>query len=338
MKQVKIVDVAKEAGVSISTVSQYLNGRYKHMSEKTKYKIEAVIKEMGYIPNAIARSLKTNKTNTIGVIVFSIDGYFTSRVVRGIDDYCKKNGYNVFIYNTDYDAKIEKKSIKILKTMQVDGLIIASTGKNNELLQEVDNSGIPVIQMFMTYDDLNLSAVTSDNRQGTYEATKYLLELGHKDIALLTQPYNNIHSRKERLIGYETALIESGLELDPSRVYIWNRDSNTDEIFENILNTQKRPTAIFTLHTALTIGLLRYCNANGIRIPEDVSIIAFDKLPVADLWKTPITVVCQQTYNIGEESAKLVLSRINSEEEARIEKIILPCNLEKKASCKSIEA
>lgn len=136
MKRVKMSDVAKKTGVSLSTVSQYMNGRYEYMSSETKEKIKNVAEELNYIPNSIARSLATAKTKTIGVIVSNITGYFTSSVVRGVEDYCKKNDYSIIIYNTDHDSELEKKSINILKMLRVDGILIVPSGKNNELINK----------------------------------------------------------------------------------------------------------------------------------------------------------------------------------------------------------
>lgn len=192
MKKVKLVDVARHAGVSSSTVSQFMNGRYKHMSEATKERIKTSVKQLNYVPNSVARSMKTNKTYTIGVIVFSIDGTFTARAVRGIDDYCKKHDYNMLVYNTDYDVFIENKSIDMLKMLQVDGIIIASTGQNNERLYQEDMNGLPIVQMFMSYEGLDISTVIPDYENAAEEAVEYLIGLGHTNIVVITQKYEHV--------------------------------------------------------------------------------------------------------------------------------------------------
>ncbi|MDC7235422.1 MAG: LacI family DNA-binding transcriptional regulator, partial [Spirochaetales bacterium] len=211
MKKIRIIDVAEHAGVSKSTVSQYLNGRFSYMSPETKKRIKGAIEELDYIPNPIARSLKTDKTKTIGVIVSAITGVFTGRVIRGIDDYCKNNGYNVMIYNTDFDAEIEKKSFEMLKQMRVDGLIIASTGKNNDLFASQVKAGFPIVQVHIEFDDLKSSIVLSDYRAGGFLATEYLIKLGHKRICFITQEYENVRSRYDRFLGYKEAHDKYGL-------------------------------------------------------------------------------------------------------------------------------
>jgi LacI family transcriptional regulator len=336
MKNAKLIDVAAKAGVSISTVSQYLNGRYKYMSKDTKERIRISIEELNYIPNSIARSLKTDVTKTIGVIVFDMVGYFTSNVLRGIDDYCKKNDYNVLIYNTDYDAEIEKKSINMLKMLRVDGIIIASTGNNNKLLDEENKNGTSIVQVFMEYEDLDISTVLSDYRGSSFNATEYLIKLGHKKIALITQEYEHISSRKNRILGYEEAMIKNGVFINPNFINIWDRVSDLNKTFDKILKSQNPPTAIFSMHSAITVELLNYCNINKINIPEDLSIIGFDELPLANLFKTPITVVDQNAYEIGKKAAEVILWKIKHKEERFNNKIVLPCELKIRESCKSL--
>lgn len=336
MKRVKLVDVAKEAGVSASTVSQYLSGRYKHMSESTKNRIEEVIKELNYIPNSIARSLKTDKTNTIGVIVFSINGFYTSNVVRAIDDYCKKHNYNVIIYNTDYDPKIEKESIDILKMLQVDGIIIASTGHNSETLREENSHGIPIVQMYMEFDDVEICTVISDYRQAAYKATKYLIDLGHNDIAVITQEYKSIRSRYNRILGCEDALKEHGLELDQDLIYEWDRHEDIKEVFSRLFENDKLPTAIFSMNESSTTELLRFLKAKKYSVPEDFSVIGFDQLPAVDLMKTPVTLIEQPTYELGEKTAELLISKINNEGDKTNTRIELECDFKIRESCRKI--
>ena len=336
MKRVKMSDVAKKTGVSLSTVSQYMNGRYEYMSSETKEKIKNATKELNYIPNSIARSLATAKTKTIGVIVNNITGYFTSSVVRGVEDYCKKNDYSIIIYNTDHDSELEKKSINILKMLRVDGILIVPSGKNNELISKEKNSGMPIVQMYMEYDDLDISTVISNYRKSAYDATEYFINLGHKNIAIITQEYENTRSRHDRILGYKDALINNGLSFNKELIHIWDIYSDMNVLFEKIVKNKNLPTAIFVMHSAITISLLKHFKLKNINIPEDFSIIGFDEIPNADLMKTPVTVVKQSTYEIGQKSAELILNKINNKEEVKSKKIIMPCELKIRESCKEI--
>ncbi|WP_320048123.1 LacI family DNA-binding transcriptional regulator [uncultured Ilyobacter sp.] len=334
MKQVKMSDVAKKAGVSLSTVSQYMNCRYEYMSGETREKIKSVMEELNYVPNSIARSLATAKTKTIGVVVGNITGYFTSSVVRGVEDYCKKNGFSIIIYNTDHDIELEQKSINILKMLRVDGILIVPSGKNNEMINQESSSGMPIVQMYMEYDDLNISTVISNYRESAYDATEYFINLGHKNIAIITQEYENTRSRYDRILGYKDALINNGLSFNEDLIHIWDVSPDMNLLFEKISKNKNLPTAIFVMHSAITINLLKHFKLKNINIPEDFSIIGFDEIPNADLMKTPITVVKQPTYEIGQKSAELILEKINNKNEVENKKIVIPCQLKIRESCK----
>ena len=173
MQKIKLIDVAKRANVSKSTVSQYLNGRFDYMSEATKERVKAAVKELNYAPNPIARSLKTNKTKTIGVIVRDITGFYSSQAIRGIDDFCKTSEYNVLIYNTDFDAEVEARSLQALSQLRIDGLIVTSTGQNTDLIAEQVKRGLPVVEFQIEHDDSKKNIILSDYRQAAFEATEY---------------------------------------------------------------------------------------------------------------------------------------------------------------------
>ena len=335
-KKIRLIDVATKAGVSKSTASQYLNGRYEYMSEETRQKIERAVKELKYIPNPIARSLKTDKTFTIGVIVRDITGFFSSKILRGIDDFFKKHDYNVLIYNTDFDPELEKKSLGILQMLCVDGIIIASSGKNNELINDLDKNGIPIVQMHLEYDDLDTGIVLSDYRAGTYAATEYLIGLGHRNIALITQDYKTARSRFNRYLGYHDALVDNELLVREENIIYWNRDTGLDESFYDLLKSNDKPTAVFSMHLSTTINLLNFLQEHNLKVPEDVSVIGFDDLPLSNLLKVPITVVSQSPYEMGEKSAELLLKKMKPGGKAIHSKVVLPCELIIRESCKEL--
>jgi len=338
MTKIRIIDVATLASVSKSTVSQYLNGRFGHMSLQTKERIRLAVEELNYVPNPIARSLKSDKTKTIGVIVRDISGFNTGRVLRGIDDFCKKNNYNVLIYNTDFNEAIEKRSLIALRQMRVDGIIITATGKNTDLMNEYMASGLPIVQFQLEYEHCNSNIVLSDYRGGARKATEYLLELGHKRIVFLTQYFESNLSRKERHEGYVDALKANGIAYDKNLVQYWQRDLGFKQSPITVLNSDNPPTAFFTQHLAITTDLLTVLHQNHIDIPKQVSIIGFDEIPMVDMFKVPITVVQQNPYQLGEESAKLLLDNLLSQGPLpEIKKIIIPCELMIRESCQRFD-
>ncbi len=336
MAKITIIDVAQHAGVSKSTISQYLNGRFEYMSKNTKIRVESSIKTLNYIPNAMARSLKTNKTKTIGVIVRDISGFYTSRAIRGIDDYCKSHQYNSIIYNTDFDPMVEASALQSLKQLNVDGIIIASSGMNNVLIDEFNQGDCPVVQFQLEYEQCNTSIVVADHQKSAFEATEYLIKLGHKRICFLSQNFQKVKSRSERYQGYAAALKQYNIPVDEQYIQYWHREHGFEQSIKNILACPAPPSAFFTQHLAITTDFLKEINQLNITLPSDISLVGFDELPMADFFKVPVTVVKQDPYKVGNESAKLLLSYLNDKSTAKMtspQKITVPCTFDEKMSC-----
>lgn len=335
MAKIKIIDVAQHAGVSKSTISQYLNGRFDYMSKDTKARVEASIKELNYVPNAIARSLKTNKTKTIGVIVRDISGFYTARTLRGIDDFCKSSQYNVIIYNTDFDPINEANSLRSLKQLGVDGIIIASSGMNNTLINEFNQADCPIVQFQIEYDKCNTCIVVSDYQKAAFDATEYLIKLGHTRIAFLSQNFKNVKSRNDRYQGYIQALTKHQLPVDEALIFYWDRELGFKQPLSSLLNLSSPPTALFTQHLAITTDLLKTIEPMKINIPQDISLVGFDEIPMAEFFKVPISIIKQDTYKIGSKSAELLLSIIEGKR-GEVTKVTIPCSFEEKQSCLNI--
>lgn len=335
MPKIKLIDVAERAGVSKSTVSQYLNGRFDYMSEKTKERIREAVSELGYVPNLIARSLKMDKTKTIGVIVRDITGYYSSRTIRGIDDFCKENGYKVLIYNSDFDSETEASSLEALYQIRVDGIIIASSGKNTELINKYIAKGLPIVHFQLEHDGTEQKSIISDYRQAAYEATEYLIKLGHQRIGFFTQDFKNVKSRAERYQGYAEALQQYDIPLDAELVYYWQRNKGFEQSPSQLLSRDNAPTVFFAQHLAITTDLLKDLNQAKISIPDDVSLLGFDDIPMAEFFKVPITVIKQEPYKIGAEAAKVLLDNINVTDQSP-QRIMISCTLEERSSCRKL--
>ncbi|MEP4890582.1 MAG: LacI family DNA-binding transcriptional regulator [Aliiglaciecola sp.] len=334
MAKVKLIDVARFAGVSKSTASQFLNGRFDYMSKETQERIRAAVAELDYVPNPIARNLKATKTKTIGVVVRDITGFYSSRVIRGVDDYCKANSYNALIYNTDFDPETEAKSIEALYQLRVDGIIIASSGNNTQLISEYINKGMPIVHFQIENDGSEQNIILSDYKKAAFDATEYLINLGHKRICFVTQDFKNVNSRIERYQGYADALSKHDIPLDDNLVQRWDRETGFQTAPKDIIKSHA-PTAFFTQHLPITVELLRGLNRANISVPDDVSLLGFDEVPMAEFFKVPITVVKQEPYSIGVEASKLLLNNIAKETNIS-HKILIPCSLEIRESCKAI--
>lgn len=336
MAKVRLVDVAQLASVSKSTVSQFLNGRFDYMSKDTQARIRAAIASLDYVPNPIARNLKADKTKTIGVIVRDITGFDTSHTIRGVDDFCKTCDYNALIYNTDFDPVTEAKSLEALYQLRVDGIIIVSSGGNNALIAKYIDKGVPIVHFQLEHDGSEKNLILSNYRQAAFDATEYLIKLGHKKICFVTQAFKNVKSRNERYIGYVSALEKHNIPVDQNLIQYWHRQTGFKESPSSLLRSSHAPTAFFTQHLAITTELLTQLNAEKVSIPNDVSLIGFDDIPMADFFKVPITVVKQEPYKIGMEATKLLLENINDKNKPA-QKIMIGCSIIERQSCKKVD-
>lgn len=256
---VKLIDVANMAGVSKSTVSQYLNGRYKYMSEATRIKIEKVIKELNYQPNIIARSLKIKKTNTIGVIVSNIRSPFFAQALRGIEKLCLEKNYNVILCNTDNDSKKELEYLTMLKNKQVDGIVISYSGNNIDFMKDFIKTKIPVVVFDKDVYGLDVSTVVSENRNGAYKAINHFYNEGFRDIGIVSSDLKGIPCRIERIRGYKEALTNNKIQIDEDKIFFFNEDLDFIPQMEKVFSKRKMPRAVFTFNYQVTMEFLRFC-------------------------------------------------------------------------------
>ena len=314
---VTINDVARKAEVSKSTVSQYLNGRYEFMSRETRARIKRVIQELGYRPNALARSLKQKKTHTLAAVVSSILNPFMTNTIRGAEDYCKETGFNLILCNADDDPKQELAYIQTLESKQIDGLIISTTGHNNAALKELNLKGTPVVLFSRHVPEIGVDTVSVNNKQGVRMGVRHLMSLGHRNIAFFVLPYREIPvtPRRERAQAYADFLLEYDLPGDPS----WLVESKCEEEvlaerIDHLLRTPKnRPTAIFGANDLMTMSIVRVLVKKGIRVPEEMAVIGFDDWEWAPYLNPPVTVVAQPSYEMGRRAIERLVWRIRKQ-------------------------
>lgn len=311
MKQVTIADVAKHANVSKSTVSQYLNGRYEYMSEETKKKIEASIKELNYIPNVLARSLKQKTTFTVGVIVANILHTLSTRIIRSIEETFHKHGFQIIICNADDEPEKEKKYIHMLQAKQVDGIIIFPTGENVDLYEEMKKSNFPIVFMDRNVEGMDVPTVMLDNFLASKLAVDEFIKKGYKRIAIITTSIiRNISPRVERIKGYKLALKEHGIEINDD--YIKSSDpDNISTSIKDLLMLDTPPEAIFAGNDIVLMEVLKYCKENDIKIPDDLAVISIDDVPFAQLFSPPITTITQPAEEMAKFAVQLLLDQIN---------------------------
>ncbi len=311
-----INDVARAAGISKSTVSQYLNGRYEFMSFETRQRIKRVIEELNYRPNALARSLKQKKTHTVAAVVSSILNPFMTNTIRGAEDYCKESGFNLILCNADDDPRQELEYLHTLVSKQIDGIIISTTARNNDFLQEMNRSGTPVVLFSRHVPELGVDTVTVDNRAGIGMGIRHLMANGHREIAFFVLPYSEIPvtPRRDRVQAYRDFMLEYDLPLREEWVVeCSNEEALLSERLDQLLQGKgPRPTALFGANDLMTMSLVRLLKNRKIRIPQEMAVIGFDDWEWAPYLHTPITVVAQPSYEMGRRAMERLVQRIQN--------------------------
>ncbi len=346
-------DVARQAGVSIATVSHVIN-KTRFVSDETRRKVLDAIDALGYRPNAVARSLVTRSTCKIGLVIAEITNPFFTVAARGVEEEALNHQYNIVLCNTDEDPEREEESLKLLAAQQIDGLIIAPTGVRSAALLALAEAGVPIVQIDRSSLGLVAPLVGVNNEEGAYQAISYLIGLGHRRIACLIN-LDVISTQRDRLRGWERALREANLPVDDAlilradpRFYgvlpgaagalslvgpSGQRQGmrSAYQMLQDLLKSTERPSAIFVASNQLTLGTLYAFRACGIRCPEDISLISFDDHDWAPLFNPPLTVVRQPTYQLGQTAARLLLQMINGEPAEAPPP--LPVELVARASC-----
>ncbi|WP_158734844.1 LacI family DNA-binding transcriptional regulator [Alteribacillus sp. YIM 98480] len=316
-KNITISDVAKHAKVSKSTVSQYLNQRFEYMGAATRTKIEESIKELGYSPNFLARSLKQKKTFTIGIIVANILHGFSTQVIRAIEDCCNEQDVHVIVCNADDDPAKEKKYISMLQAKQVDGFIIFPTGENTDVYKQVLGRNIPIVFVDRLIPDLEVDTLLLDNINASKLGVYNFVENGHEDIAIITPPLNPlITPRWERLEGYKEAMAECKKSY-PEEYIISGQLHTLHDQLDKVFQLKRRPTAILCSNDLTLMEVLKYCKAKSILLPDQLSIIGIDEVSFATVYNPALSTIKQPAFNIGGRAAELLLDHINGKSSER---------------------
>ncbi len=310
---VTIKDVAKRAGVSISTVSRVINDS-KPVTDEVKQKVIDVIKETGYIPNPLARSLVTKKSQLIGVIVPEVSDSFVSEILNGIEEVAKMYDYEILLANTYSDKEQELKSINLLRAKQVEGIVMVCWKVEEDHINYIQNCNIPATYISKTARDYDIHTVSTSNKEATYDMTKYLIDKGHKDIAFIMTSKDDTTLEMERLAGYEQALKEKNMEVNQKLIkygdvgYEDGYDSMKELLDEGIV-----PHAAFVTGDEAAIGAINAACDAGYRVPEDISVAGFNDVKIAKIYRPKLTTVHQPLYDMGAVAIRMVIKMINKE-------------------------
>jgi LacI family transcriptional regulator len=301
-------EVAERAGVSASTVSRVISGS-DHVNEKTRMRVLEAVSLLNYRPNELAKGLKIGRTNTIALMVPSVENQIFSVITRGVEDTARKNGFTVILCNTDEDMEVEKEYINKLKTRWTDGMIVASMLEFSDHIRKLNEEKFPVVLACRYYDD-TISAVVINNYLAAYDAVSYLIKTGHKNIAIaLGRTELSIY--ENRFKGYKEALRDHGMELDPDLIIQETNGTNSFYyLTQALLKSGKHVDAIFATSDPKAIVIMRSIHDLGLKIPQDISVMGFDNIEMSALMEPPLSTVSQPLYEIGALSAKKLIDLI----------------------------
>lgn len=293
-----IKELAQELEMSTTTVSRVLTGQEKkyRISEKTAQRVREVADQLDFAPNQIARNLRLQKTNTIGLIIPDISNPFFANLARTVEEELRSRGKMVLLCDTKDDTDLEQESIALLKGRKVDGLLVAPVGKEWKHLEE--QSKIPVVLIDRYFEHQDIPFVTTDNFFGAYEATSFLIEKGHRNIACI-QGLMGTTPNDHRVKGYQKAMKTHGLT---ERIKVVGDDYSLKNGYDNtkeLLARPDAPTALFALNNQIAMGCMKALKENGFQIPNDISLIAFDEQPYFELLSPPLTAIKQPMEGIG---------------------------------------
>lgn len=332
--KVTIDDVARRAGVSKTTVSRILNGNYGQTTEETRNRILDVIKEMDYRPNIVAKSLKSMRTNVIGIVLSNLKNPYWMTVLEGVEDTCRDLGYNLMICNSDEQPEMEMQYIKEFQMRQVDGIVINPTVRNMELYAKLASDNYPFVVINRKVPGLSAHHVVVDNVKGAELAVNHLVRAGRKKVAVFVYRNPHVSTWAERVEGYRSAMLENGFA--PGDLLICEVEQGAGATTEAVIRfLRERPDveAIFSTNNMMTLDIIKGIKELRLRIPDDIAIIGYDETVWAQHLDPPLTTVMQPAYEMGRISAKMLIKRINAKRQQKPETVVLEPQLIVRASC-----
>ena len=313
-QKVNIVDIARKAGVSISTVSRVLNGKAEEfrISEKSQQRIRETAKKLNYVPNQFAANLKSGKSNTIALIIPSLSNPFFADIASEVNAEVRNRGYITIIGDSDENQEIENEELLQMRSRNIEGLVIAPTSHNWKSIKQMHDQGLPVVCIDRYFEDLDIPYVSTDNYEGAVMATKHLLENGHRNIACIQGVEDSVPN-KLRIEGFKNAMKEAGIH---DYLIIGNEFSQQNGYKEAklLLQLPEKPTAIFALSNNIAIGCIKALREENVAIPDHISLITFDDHPLLDYLATPLTCITQPTREICRIAIKYLFFMLTNKE------------------------
>jgi DNA-binding LacI/PurR family transcriptional regulator len=332
---VRIQEVARRAKVSSATVSRVLSNK-PHVREELKERVLRVVQDLGYEPNRVARSLRAQRSSVIGLIISDVRNSFFQQLARAVEDMAYKNGYAVFLCNSDEDPEKESLYVNVLRAERVAGVIMSPTRETTNACKSLLVAGIPAVAVDRSVLGTSLDSVITDNSVATYKLISHLIGQGHKRIGAVFSDLG-ITTGRERFEGYKRALREAGLPLDETLVRTGlPMDEDGYRLAKSLLESSPRPTALFTGSKLLTYGALHAIYDSGLNIPKDISLASFDKLD----WMPALPAMSyaeQPAYELGKTATELLLKRLETPGRTT-QKVVLESTLHFDSSTKAVVA
>ncbi|RTE02846.1 LacI family DNA-binding transcriptional regulator [Paenibacillus whitsoniae] len=334
---ITIYDIAEKAGVSAMTVSRVINNTGR-ISEDTRKRVRKVMEELNYIPNSAARSLVSQKTNILSLLIADITNPFYTTLARGAEDAAKKAGYRLLFANSDENYAKEKDYVDMMLSTRVDGVLFAPTGdlsvdNLNRLLQHQ----IPLVILDREVPGIEADIVLGDSKEGAKTLVEHLVSLGHRRIAMINGS-PDVSTARLRYTGYREALVLSGLPMDDELVvHLGFRVFHEDAALDALLTLKDPPTAIFAANNLLAVGIIQSLRERGLQVPEDISVACFDDIGPAEMINPFLTVAAQPAYQFGLLGMQLLIERIEAEAAQPPRKIMLPSDLIIRSSTRELQ-
>ncbi|HDP36730.1 MAG TPA: LacI family transcriptional regulator, partial [Candidatus Atribacteria bacterium] len=321
MKYITLRMVAEKAGVSVNTASRAINNK-PDINIETKKLVLKIAKELGYIRNAAAVALRTNKTGTVGVVIEDNRNPFYAEVLNGMEVAAREKNYHIILANTQIDYKKEEEAINLLLAKRVDGLLITPVQGRDDDIKKLIDANIPFVIVGRDFENIELDAVYNDEVKGGFLATEYLIKKGHKRIALI-DGFLYKSPAKGRLEGYKKALNKYRISLDESLISVGDISmedgyKRTKQMLEKNLDF----TAIFAYNDMMAFGAMQAIKEKGLRIPEDIGLVGYDDIPFSSLISPPLTTIRLRKQELGSKSVMLLLSRINGKHKKVIKRML----------------
>jgi len=314
-RQITIKDIAKELGISPSTVSRALKD-HPDISVKTKLAVNELAKKLKYKPNEIALSLRHSKSNIIGVIIPELIHHFFSSVISGIDDLAYSNGYSVMIAQSNESYKRELKETQVMLSSRVAGLLVSVSKetKDFEHFKNLEENGLPIVFFDRVCKEMKTDKVVVDDFDGAFQAVDYLIKTGCKKIAHFGAAQHMLIGRN-RQNGYLHALFKNGIAIDDNLIFKCDDYDEAWYLTEKLIKSKNIPDAIFAVNDATAIGALQAIKHNGLKVPKDISVVGFTNGKISTMADPPLTTIDQHGYEMGQIAVRLLLNRLEKEDE-----------------------